>query len=85
MFECVVDCELKTMPDGTVRVMPVAGSDHIHEPIVRCRDCAAFSRHWDGSIIAGYCRKWNKAIWDDCSFCHRGEVRNADKEAAAAG
>ena len=39
MPEYVVDCEHVPYGDGRTLVLPVSISSHVHERIVRCRDC----------------------------------------------
>lgn len=60
MLEYVVDCELRLLRlDGRQLVAPYVTARHVHERIVRCRDCA----HCD--VMGG--------AWFVC--CLRGEHR----------
>ena len=39
MPEYIVDCDELPLDNGRFLVLPVSVSNHVHEAIVRCRDC----------------------------------------------
>lgn len=73
MIECIVECEEVALPDGRTLILPYTTAPHVHERIVRCRDCC-FAAQYADRPIPGYCRKHGKAIWDFAHHCPYGEV-----------
>lgn len=73
MIECIVECEEVVLSDGRTMILPHTTAPHVHERIVRCRDCR-FASEYTGRPIPGYCRKHGKAIWDFIDYCPHGEV-----------
>ena len=69
--ECVVDCyEVPSPRDGGATVVPISIAGHVHERIVRCRDCYHCS-----DVEPLYCRVWHHWVWRGDGFCSRAEPR----------
>lgn len=80
MPEYVVDCEQLPYGDGMTIVLPISINGHVHERVVRCKDC----RHCTPIVITGRawlvcdCRPDFCHITEGDSFCSHGEPRAGD-------
>lgn len=82
MPEYVVDCEHVPYGDGMALVLPVSVNGHVHEPIVRCRDCehAKVLDVKGEPVTICYCRKALAHTTTPDGFCDRGRARSGDGE-----
>lgn len=70
MPEYIVDCEHAPIGDGRSLVLPVSTDGHVHERIVRCRDC-----YMCGTLYPYYCRKWHNHLFSQDGYCHMAVPR----------
>ena len=62
--EYVVDCELMPLTmDGRRLVLPYGTAGHVHERLIRCRDCDYLLRG------THHCRLWHKDGLGGSHFC----------------
>lgn len=69
MPEYVVDCEHVPYGEGMTLVLPVSIASHVHERIIRCRDCRSYEE--------GYCCLLCMHTPHDF-FCKTGRPRDGD-------
>lgn len=75
MAEFVVDCDIiphPTEPDRSL-VLPISINGHVHERIIRCKDCDYCSM-----TLPHYCRAWHTQVYKLDGFCHRAVPRGGD-------
>lgn len=80
MREYVVDCEQVPYGEGKVLVLPVSVNGHVHEQLIRCRDCRfcgtlvfqADERH--ECRLSPYARHFTEPD----GYCHKGKPRGGD-------
>ena len=78
MPEYVVDCVHLQYGDGLTLVLPVSINGHVHERIVRCRDCAhCDKREWPSADERYECkyRPYSRHCTDPDGFCHKAKPR----------
>lgn len=81
MAEYIVDCD-EVPHDSGVLVLPISINGHVHERLIRCKDCdhchEATSR---GSGEVRYeCRRnvYSRHYTEPDGFCHRATPRGGD-------
>lgn len=73
VVEHVVDCAPMPDPHGTgPHMMPISIAGHVHERIIRCRDCYLCS-----PLYPYYCRCWGAQLFRNDGFCSRAVDRKA--------
>lgn len=72
MAEYIVDCA-EVPHDSGVLVLPISINGHVHERLIRCKDCL-----YAADRMPIYCRIWHSVIWNEYAFCYRAARRSGD-------
>ena len=77
MMEYVVDCAIVPHPTDHERalVLPVSIASHVHERLVRCRDCDHCIEYEDWMPCVGLCKLKRMALLSLDEFCSRAKPR----------
>lgn len=83
MPEYIVDCEHVPYGDDLMLVLPISINGHVHERIIRCRDCYWCTEYDKPAIFKGHCRAWRAQMHELDGFCHRAQpkARSSDGNA----
>lgn len=82
MPEYIVDCEHVPYGDGMTLVLPISINGHVHERLIRCKDCGHC--HKVVSQYAGEVRHecrlntYSRHYTEPDGFCHRAVPREGD-------
>lgn len=72
MLEYIVDCELRPLfLDGRQLVAPYTTAHHVHERLIRCKDCRYGTSN-------DYCMYWRNFGFGGNHFCSYGKPRAGD-------
>ena len=82
MAEYIVDCDEVPYGDGKSLVLPISINGHVHERLVRCRDCKHCHEVPGQSFgeVRHECRLnvYSRHFTELDGFCHKGELRGGD-------
>lgn len=78
MPEHIVDCEHVAYGDGLTLVLPVSISGHVHEQLIRCRDCRYCRRLSFQGDVRYECglNTYSRHFTDLDGYCHRAQPRD---------
>jgi len=78
MAEYIVDCDEVPYGDGKSLVLPISINGHVHERLIRCKDCglSGEARLLDGTP-ALCCNRFSafSHVTDPDGYCHRARPR----------
>jgi len=79
-MEYIVDCAIVPHPTDPERslVLPVSIASHVHERLIRCRDCDWCIEYEDYAPAAGLCKLKRMALWSLNEFCSRAVPKGGD-------
>lgn len=81
MPEYVVDCDEVAYGDGKKIVLPVSINGHVHERLIRCRDCRfCHQTLWPPADPRHECRRlaYSRHFTEPDGFCHKAQPRGGD-------
>lgn len=70
MPEYIVDCDHVPYGEGMTLVLPISINGHVHEQLIRCRDCDHSDRFYPF-----WCHAWNAPTFNPDGFCNRAKPR----------
>ena len=77
MPEYIVDCEHVPYGDGKSLVLPISINGHVHERLIRCRDCAKCTAYLLIGSELHICKHFDEYwhVTDPDGFCDRAVPR----------
>lgn len=70
-MEYIVDCDVIPHPTdpSLFLVLPVSTASHVHERLIRCRDCDHCTVYDDGMPSVGLCKRRRMALYTLDEYC----------------
>ena len=73
MAEYIVDCDEVPYGDGKSLVLPISINGHVHERLIRCKDC--HHCHKIGQRCECRLNVYSRHYTDPDGYCHRARTR----------
>ena len=83
MAEYIVDCEHVPYGDGKTLVLPISINGHVHERLIRCRDCIycrplPMWTAWPDERWECWRSIYSRHITEPNGYCHKALPRGGD-------
>ena len=80
--EYIVDCDEVACGDGKKIVLPMSINGHVHERLIRCRDCRFYDLTlWPPALLRHECTRVanSRHFTEPDGFCHKAQLRGGDR------